>query len=50
VVVSNPPRFRVRHNCAFALCAAIAARNRQLAWEVFRNFDWTLAVGGLCTS
>ena len=35
---------RVRHNCAFQLCAAIAARNRQLAWEVFRNFDFTLAV------
>jgi nucleolar pre-ribosomal-associated protein 1 len=34
---------RVRHNCALALVASIASRSRQLAWEVFRNFDFTLA-------
>ena len=34
---------RVRHNCALALLSSVAARSRPLAWEVFRNFDFTLA-------
>ena len=34
---------RVRHNCALSLCASIAARNKQLTWELYRNFDFTLS-------
>ena len=35
---------RVRQNCALSLCASIAARNKQLTWELYRNFDFTLPI------
>ena len=34
---------RIRQKCAMTLCISITARSRQLAWDVFRNLDFTLA-------
>ena len=33
---------RVRQNCALALCTSIVARNRSLAFELYRNFDFSM--------
>ena len=33
---------RTRHNAALALLTAIARRHKQMAWEVFRGFDFSL--------
>ena len=35
---------RVRQNCALSLCASIATRSKQLTWELYRNFDFTLPI------
>ena len=32
---------RVRQNCALALLTSIASRNRSLAFELYRNFDFS---------
>ena len=33
---------RTRHNAALSLLTSITKRNKQLAWEVFRSFDFSL--------